>query len=187
MKKVIACLAACAALTGWNALAGDGELKNGSFEDSDTSAENIHGDRAEAWGRWGNWINRESEWSPVRSGKCIIGYHHWQIGEDDNSGLYQDVADVPPGKQVTFSVYASKDEKANFESIEMRLETFNGGETLASQTYKLDEVGSGWTKLSVSGTTKGEGVRTLVIVNPKKGGGRDGALRLDDAELEVEK
>jgi hypothetical protein len=163
------------------------DVKNGSFEDADPSGDNVYGDRAEHWGRWGNWINRETGWSPVRTGKCIIGYHHWEIAEKDNSGLYQDIEGVPANKKVTFSIYASKDEKANNEKVELRLEPFNGGKTIASQFYTLDEINTGWTQLTVSGTTADKGgVRVLVICYPKQSDGRDGALRFDDAELKEE-
>ena len=159
-------------------------LANPSFEESDTSAENTYGDRAASWGRWGNWMNRETGWKPVRTGSSIIGYHHWEIESSDNSGLYQDFSDVAASKPVTFSIYASKDEKANFEKVELRLEPFDGGETLASQFYTGDEIKGDWTRLSVSGTTSAKGgVRVLVICYPKADSPRDGALRLDDAEL----
>ena len=162
-------------------------IKNPSFEESDTSSgENTNGDRAENWGRWGHWINRETGWTPVRTGKSIIGYHHWEIPDDNTSGLYQDIPDLPAGSKCTFSVYVSKDEKANADSIEMRLETVNGGKTLASQTYSFDQIKSSWTKVSVTGSNPEEGIRVLLMVTPKKGGGRDGALRIDDADLTVE-
>jgi len=159
------------------------ELKNPSFEEADTSADNTYGDRAQAWGRWGHWINRETEWKPVRTGTCIIGYHHWQISEKDNSGLYQDVEGVQANQKVTFSIYASKDEKANNEKVELRLEPLNGGDPLATQIYTMEEINTGWTQLSVTGTTKAKGVRVLVICYPKQSEGRDGALRFDDAEI----
>lgn len=163
------------------------ELQNGSFEDPETAAENPWGDLAAHWGRWGSWMNRETGWTPTRSGTCIIGYHHWEITDNDTSGLYQDVQGVAAGKLATFSVYAMKDEGSNIESFELRLEPLNGGEAVGSRIYSAGEIGTAsWSKLSVDGKTVGDGVRVLVIIKPKQGGDRSGAVKIEDAELLLE-
>ncbi len=162
------------------------ELRNPSFEDADPDADNVFEDRAEGWGRWGHWMNRETVWKPVRTGKAIIGYHHWEIPSDENSGFYQDVEGITAGKTITFTIYASKDAKLNAEKVELRLEPLNGGDPISSAEFLDKDIKTGWTQLSVDGVVEGEGVRVLVICYPKQGSGRDGALRFDDAEIKEE-
>ena len=159
-------------------------LLNGSFEDPETQAENPFGDLAAHWGRWGNWINRETAWTPTHSGKCLIGYHHWQIQEDTTSGLYQDITGAPVGSNAVFGVYAFKDEKTNIESVELRIEKYGGGQVIASEVCPGDHVKTGgWGHLSVSGTNTEPGLRVLIVVKPKQGGNREGAVKIDDATL----
>jgi hypothetical protein len=167
-------------------IAGAQELRNGSFEDAEAELDNAYGDLAAHWGRWGNWMNRETAWRPTHQGKSIIGYHHWQIEGGDSSGIYQDIAGTPAGSEFTFSVFASKDSGTNAEEIELRLEKPDGAGTIVSQVFPVQEIKGGkWTKLSVTGTIPGEGVRVLVIVKPRADGERKGAIKFDDATLEV--
>lgn len=161
-------------------------LVNPSFEES-AKADDPKADLAAGWGRWGHWINRETGWSPTRSGDCIIGYHHWEIPEKDSSGIYQDLADVPAGCDVTFSVYAYVDEKTDAEHIELRLEPKDGGKTLASQKYELRTLAPAmWQNIEVSGTTVEPGLRVLIIITPREAGPRTGAIKFDDAELLIQ-
>ena len=161
------------------------QLVNSSFE---TAA--AQEDMAQSWSRWGDWMNRESQWTPVKEGTCIIGYHHWQIEKPDNSGLYQDMK-VTAGKNYTFSIYANADKTTdnskNAETVELRLETtINGTQaTVASKTYNLADIATGtdWSKLQISGVAPNENLRALVIVNPSKESPRGGALKFDAAEL----
>lgn len=166
------------------AVSAQAQLVNPSFE-----VEGAQQDLAQNWSRWGDWINRETGWTPVKDGDCIIGYHHWQIEKSDNSGLYQDLK-VTAGKNYTFSIYANADNPAdskNAESIELRLETtVNGAQsTVASKTYNLSDIatGSDWSKLQISAVAPSEDLRVLVIVNPAKEGPRGGALKFDAADL----
>ena len=166
------------------AVSAQAQLVNPSFENQGTQS-----DMAEGWSRWGDWMNRESAWMPVKDGACILGYHHWQIEKGDNSGLYQDTK-VEAGKNYTFSIYANSDKSAdsqNAESIELRLETtVNGTQaTVASKTYNLSDVATGndWSKLQVSGVAPNDTMRVLVVINPAKEGPRGGAVKLDAAEL----
>ena len=161
-------------------------LKNGGFEDIETQQDNPYGDLAAYWGRWGNWMNRETAWVPTHGGNCLMGYHHWEITEDSDSGCYQDIPDAPAGKKYSFAVFAFKDKKSNAQSVELRLEALNGGETLASRVYSIEEVNTdSWGEMSVSGENKTDGIRVLIIVKPKQGDGREGALKFDDASLTV--
>ncbi|MFH0980121.1 MAG: hypothetical protein V2A79_01100 [Planctomycetota bacterium] len=158
-------------------------LKNPSFE-KPKEQENWFCDQAEGWGRWGHWLNRETSWSPTHEGECLIGYHHWEIEDPDDSGLYQDVSGTEVGKPYLFSVFAFKDQGATVESIELRLEPHSGGGTLASRVYEVKELSKDkWTELSVTGRSPSEGLRTLIVVSPRKSGSRKGAVKLDDAAL----
>ena len=162
-------------------------LINPSFEDAETEQENRWGDLAAGWKRWGNWVNREKQWTPTRSGNCLMGYHHWRIEENGTSGFYQDVQDIQEGSLCSFSIFAFIDENTNAESIELRIERMGGFESIASRVYPLSEIRrNGWGLISVSGTTKGDGARFLVIITPKQTPGRQGAIKFDDAELLVE-
>jgi hypothetical protein len=161
-------------------------LKNGGFEDAEAEKDNPYGDLCANWGRWGDWMNRETAWVPTHTGNSLMGYHHWEIMSDSDSGCYQDVPDAPAGKKYSFSVFAFKDDKTNAESVEMRLEKLGGGETLASRVYAIEEIKSaGWGEISVSGQNKEDGIRVVIVAKPKQGGGRDGALKFDDASLSV--
>jgi len=164
------------------------QLVNPSFENKGPQD-----DQAEGWLRWGDWINRETTWTPVKDGTCIIGYHHWQIEKGDNSGLYQDMK-VEAGKNFTFSIYAnadkSTDSSKNAESVELRLEsTVNGTQaTVASKIYNLSDIASGtdWSKLQVSGVAPNDTLRVLIVVNPSKEAPRGGAVKFDAANLTAE-
>lgn len=166
------------------AVSAQAQLANPSFENEGASS-----DMAESWSRWGDWMNRETGWTPVKDGACIIGYHHWQIEKSDNSGLYQDVK-VTAGQKYTFSIFANSDNSAdskNAASVELRLESTVNGEqsTLASKVYNLSDIASGtdWSKLEVSAVAANDSLRVLVIVNPSKESPRGGALKFDAAEL----
>jgi endoglucanase len=160
-------------------------LANGSFEEQGGAA-----DLAADWNRWGDWMNRETGWSPTHSGSCEIGYHHWQITSADTSGLWQDV-NAQPGKRYTFSIYAQHDVSAAGQSdasnVELRLETVtdHGELTLNTQNFEVNRLASGnaWTRLSLSGTADGPRMRVLVVITPSPAGPRGGAIKLDDAAL----
>ncbi len=165
------------------------ELQNPSFE-----KEGAASDRAESWERWGDWINREINWSPLRDGSCLIGYHHWQIEKDELSGLYQNLSDVQPGTKYTFSVYANVDavtgEAQAAESIELRLETtlYDEQSIVASKKYKVSDLATGdeWSRLRVSAVAPQDQLRVLILIEPSASGPRGGALKLDAATLTVE-
>ena len=182
MKKmliVLGLLAFCAAA--------QAQLENPSFE-----MEGAEGaDRALGWERWGDWMNRETGWTPVKDGSCIIGYHHWQIEKPDDSGLYQDVK-VEAGKKYAFSIYANADvatDRPNADTIELRLESTMNGEqsTLASKTFSFGDLAKGtdWSKLQVEAVSPGDTLRVLVIIKPFAQGPRGGAVKMDEAALEI--
>lgn len=160
-------------------------LKNPSFEKPKDEA-NWFCDQAEQWGRWGNWINRETSWSPTHEGECLIGYHCWEIEGSDDSGIYQDVTGTQIGKLYEFSVYAYKDQDTTLDTVELRLEPPNGGQAVASKLYEARTIKSGeWVKLSVTGRTPEAGIRTLLIVKPRAASNKKGAIKFDDALLKA--
>jgi hypothetical protein len=151
-------------------------LTNPSFEDPGDAT-----DRAAGWGRWGQWMNREEGWTPVHSGHCLLGYHHWEITDANESGIYQDVEHAVKGVRYTFGIYANLDKAKNPTrdalTIELRLESIIDGQQqiVVSKLYKVaDFAPDRWEKLAV-----------LVIVKPSpQNGTRGGAIRFDDAFLE---
>lgn len=162
------------------------DLRNASFEDPLDSGVGYNwvSDRAVFWERWGGWFNRETSWSPVLSGQCLMAYHHWRIQGDETSGIYQDIPAAAAGQPYTFSIQVFRDKGANAEFVEVRMETAQGGQTLASQLYKMADLKSGkWTKLSVTAAPPTPGVRVLVIAKPGKSNQRKGALKFDEAAL----
>jgi hypothetical protein len=159
-------------------------LANGSFEQAGAS-----GDVAAGWNRWGAWMNRETGWTPTRSGSCEIGYHHWQVETAENSGLWQDVS-VEPGGRYTFSIFAQRDiphgGQNEAKSVELRLEAVmpQGQVTLNSRTFDVSGLAAGkWTRLTVEGTAETRTMRVLVVVNPAERAPRGAALKFDDAAL----
>ncbi len=198
MKRVGICLAAagCLLISAKSVLAkvsitevpASPKLVNPSFEDPGEGS-----DRAAGWGRWGDWFNREEAWTPVHSGHCILGYHHWEIPSPKESGVYQDVVGAVKGASYTFGIYVSVDKAKNptrdAVSIELRLESAVDGhqQTVASKLYKVADLpGEDWQKLTVSGSPGSDTLRVLVVVTPSPiDGTRGGALRFDDAFLEL--
>lgn len=163
-------------------------LRNPSFETAGESA-----DRAAGWGRWGHWINREEGWKPTRSGSCLLGYHHWEIPEAKDSGVYQDVAGAKPETGYEFALFVNLDKAKpgtlDAQTIELRLEASveSRHQTLASKLYRVADLKPNqWEKLTVRGRSPNDSLRVLVIVTPAAtDGSRGGALRFDDASLSV--
>jgi hypothetical protein len=163
------------------------KLVNPSFEDPGDAP-----DRAAGWSRWGDWINREEQWIPVHSGHCILGYHHWQIPDAKDSGVYQDVDHAVMGAGYTFGIYANLDKAKSPAhdalTIELRLESIVGGheQVVASKLYKVADLAPDqWEKLTVSGAPVSDSLRVLMIITPwPENGTRGGAIRFDDAFLE---
>ncbi len=186
-KMLVMDLIILALLIGASLAFGGDVVVNGSFEAPESQLDNPFGDLAAGWGRWGNWVNRETDWKPTKKGGCLMGYHHWRIEEGDTSGFYQDILEVAEGSPVTFTVYVSRDKDTNAESVELRIEKLNGEGQIASQIYPVQQIAGGWDKLSVSGVSSGEGVRVVVVVKPRAEGERKGALKFDEAEVNVKK
>ena len=165
-------------------------LKNPSFEDVGSSP-----DTCANWNRWGDWINREDSWSPTHGGNCLIGYHHWQVTGDANSGMWQDVATVKAGQRFRFAVFVSADAPDSgtlpAAKVELRLEAIRNGKEvqIESKTTTVEELQKtpGWHELSVTGTTPENNVRALIVVTPASSGPRGGAVKIDDAKLEAVK
>ena len=157
-------------------------LQNPSFEQGGSSS-----DLAAGWNRWGQWMNREEGWKPTHSGACLIGYHHWQIENRDDSGLWQD-AKVQPGRKYTFSIFVTRDVAENpARQVEVALESTVDGRqvTIAKKSYPVSDLASGekWSRLVISGVATGDTMRVLVRIAPAEKGARGGAIKMDDASL----
>lgn len=166
-------------------LASAAELRNASFEQAGRAP-----DQAADWGRWGDWMNRETGWSPVRDGQCLIGYHHWQIEKEASSGLFQDVKGATAGHRYTFRVQAMRDAVPAgtylADRVELRLESTVDGKqvVIASKSYRVRDIATDhWVPLEVSGTAANDTLRVLVIVYPSSKTPRDGAVKFDQAAL----
>lgn len=170
------------------AASGENLLKNPSFEELMLDT----GDQAADWSRWGQWLNREMDWTPVRDGRALIAYHHWRIEDSGDSGMWQDVANVKAGKRYTFSVYANADTGQSGRrpprEVELRLEsTLNGRQVVINSRKFLGQQiaqGERWSRLEISGTAASDTLRALIIVYPARKSDRDGAIKLDQASLE---
>ena len=157
------------------------ELKNPSFEESVDTRLWVS-DRAANWERWGAWFNRETTWKPTLDGECVMAYHHWNIKQNEPSVIYQDIRDLPSGKMVKFSIKAFKDKGTNADQIEMRLEPYLGGGTLASNVYRMSDLKSDkWNELWVVGKSSTPGIRVLVVAKPARTDQRKGAIKFDCA------
>ncbi len=165
-------------------------LRNASFE---TAEDPTHAaDRAKHWNRWGQWFNRQTDWTPVRSGDSILAYHHWQIEAGDSSGVWQDVNGLTPGRTYEFQAFGNLDPGAAGKSIpsaiELRLEAPQPDGsvlTLATRTYPAKDLATadGWSRLSLTGQAVSETMRVLLIVYPADSAPRDGAIKLDEVSL----
>lgn len=163
------------------------KVVNASFEDPGNT-----GDRAAGWERLGQWFNREDAWTPVRTGHCILGYHHWQIPDPKESSVFQDIQGAVDGTEYTFGIHVNldktRDTRHDAVSVELRLESTVDGhqKAISSKLYKVADLKPDqWEKLSVTGVPVNDTLRVLVIVTPSpKNGTRGGALRFDDAFLE---
>lgn len=169
--------------------AGAQTLQNPSFEQEGDAS-----DRASSWGRWGEWMNRETAWTPVRDGECLIGYHHWEIADSNSSGFYQDVDNASPDKEYNFKIYAMRDDPYGADecapsSVELRLESTVDGRqvTVGSKMYEFKDIDTtlsgSWSPLRVSGKPRNNTLRVVVIVDPCVEGKRGGTLKFDDASL----
>lgn len=166
----------------------DNLLANSSFEEVGHEP-----DVASAWSRWGNWINRETAWTPTQSGECLIGYHHWEITSNENSGIWQNVFGVKAGQRVKFSVFACADspdsDTSPADKIELRLETTRNGKQVAIESFTIAiadlQKDSKWHELTVTGILPNDDLRVLISVTPAAEGPRGGAVKFDDASLKT--
>ncbi|MEM6332018.1 MAG: cellulase family glycosylhydrolase [Planctomycetota bacterium] len=166
-------------------------LANGSFE---VAASGEQSARAEGWSRWGHWMDRVIDWTPVRDGRAIMSYQHWQVEDSESSGVWQDVSDLKPGQLYRFEVFANLDPGAGggaaASAVELRIESVrtDGSTltlTLATHTWDAEELARGdrWSKLSIDALATQRPMRVLIVVYPNETRPRDGALKFDQASL----
>jgi hypothetical protein len=160
------------------------QLKNPSFE-APSDKKKVYDDKAAEWGRWGAYLNRESTWDSPHNGKCLLGYHHWVISDNESSGVYQDVEGADPNVKYTFSVHAFVDKDTNADRIELRLEKLWGNGEIVSKKYYLGSLDRGsWKRLTVEGTPTEKGLRVVIVCVPGQDKARTGAIKFDDARLQ---
>lgn len=159
------------------------QLKNSSFEES-KDKKKPHSEEAADWGRWGAYINRHDDWDTPHNGKCMLAYHHWQIFDNETSGVYQDIEKAEAGTPYEFSVYTFLDDDANLDYIELRIEKLWGNGPVSSKKFYLGSLEKGrWKKLAVEGTPEEPGLRVTLVMAPAKDKGRSGSVKFDDAKL----
>lgn len=162
-----------------------GLLQNASFEYP--GEDRADSPSATNWVTTGTWLRRETGWQPRHWGPCMIGYHHWRVTEAEEAGFHQVVPGVPEIADCEFKVHAFKDQKANAEYVELRIEPAGGGKPFAARRYTMKDIpNDAWTALSVTGRPPpGSSLRVAVVIGPAPKSPRDGALKFDDASLEI--
>jgi hypothetical protein len=159
------------------------QLKNPSFE-APADKKKPHGELAADWGRWGAYLNREDAWDSPHNGKCMLAYHHWQILDNESSGVYQDVEKSDPNVAYEFSVYVFIDPDTNADNIELRIEKLWGNGPVAAKKYYLGSIESkSWKRINVEGVPAEPGLRATLVVTPAQNKARNGAVKFDDARL----
>lgn len=158
-------------------------LRNPSFEFAGSKPEEIPG-----WGLWGGGLERVDSWSPTHTGDAMIGYKHWVIRDVGDSGLFQDASSIAAGANYEFSVwiYVDKAERNGFGGVELRLESGVDGRqvTVATTTVAGADIPTGrWSKLAVRGTAPVGNLRVVIVCFPSLDEPRDGAVKIDDAQI----
>lgn len=158
-------------------------LSNPSFEFAGEKPEEVPG-----WGVWGGGIDRVDTWQPTRTGDAMVGYKHWVIRDAGDSGLFQDVSSVVAGTGYEFSlwVYVDQAQQNGFGGVELRLESGIDGRqvTVATNTVAGADIPAGrWSRLSVRGTAPVANLRVVVVFFPSVEEPRDGAVKIDDAQI----
>ncbi|MCB1070572.1 MAG: hypothetical protein H7A43_05675 [Verrucomicrobia bacterium] len=161
-------------------------LKNGSFEEMGSSDEiasqwkmNEPDEHGDAWGSAvrKDWRAHEGSWQGVIQGT-------WS-GMDDYGGFWQEV----PGTAGTTYIltawfYADGSWTANQQ--ELKIEFFNEDRTtqLGSEVVSLSDVSEVWTQKTVEALAP-EGTAYVRVVINVSGAGSDGALQVDEVELDT--
>jgi regulation of enolase protein 1 (concanavalin A-like superfamily) len=161
-------------------------LSNPSFE-TQGGASSL----AASWVREGSLFNRETGWTPVRSGTCLMGYHHWETSGNASASISQSVSGLTPGQRYEFSVFVNRDPagpgKALADRVELRIET-TGSPALDHEirAYDVEDLatGSGWSRVRVLFTAIASDARVRIVVYPDTSGApRDSAVKFDQATL----
>lgn len=165
---------------------GINRLVNASFEVDGGTASTAAG-----WIPFGMQMQREINWVPVRDGSALMAYRHWQVANDNPSGVSQVVSGLTPGQRYELTVYANRDTVAPgrslAESIELRIETVGGTvRDLEKTTFRVANIatGSSWSRLQLTFTATGTQHRVLLVAFPGSGQ-RDGAVKFDGLFLEA--
>jgi hypothetical protein len=166
---------------------GSNRLVNASFEIDAGTPSNAAG-----WIPFGDHMGRETGWTPVRDGNALLAYRHWQVINNNPSGVSQMLSGLTPGQRYTLTVYANRDTVAPGRSladeVELRIETVGGQvRDLEKTVFDVRDIatGSAWSRLQLSFTATGTQHRLLLVAFPGSGQ-RDGALKFDGLVLEAD-
>lgn len=158
-------------------------LSNSSFEIAGEKPEEIPG-----WGVWGGGIERVDTWRPTRTGEGMVGYKHWVIQDNGDSGLFQDATSAVAGGTYEFSlwIYPDAAKQNGFAGVELRLESGVDGRqvTVATNLVAGADIPAGrWSRILVRGTAPVANLRAVIVFFPSLQGPRDGAVKIDDAQI----
>jgi hypothetical protein len=163
-------------------------LQNGDFRYPSDNPE-----IPESWTTFGDCFFRETGWAPQPPSGAMMGYHHYRVSGNNNSGMHQDVSGVKAGQKVRFSVLMMVD-KHNEDSqrpycVELILEGAKDGQqqTVASKEVVLEEFPTDdeWHEVFVEGTLPVDNLRVIVSVTPSPSGPRQSAVKFSEANLAV--
>lgn len=162
-------------------------LRNSGFEQPATGSEeaalhwkmNDPDDRGDAWGSAvrRDWRAHDGAWMIAVSGQWA------ELG--DYGGVWQDV-EAEAGTTYILSAWVYADGSWTADTQELKIEFFNEDRStqIGSETVSLADVGEVWTRKDVEAMAP-EGTRFVRVVVNVAGAGQDGALQVDDLDLET--
>lgn len=158
-------------------------LRNPSFELAGEKPAEVPG-----WGVWGAALERVDQWAPTHGGNAMVGYKHWIVGDVGDSGLFQDASGIQAGVEYGFSIwiYVDAPKQNGFGGIELRLESRveERQVTVATNTVAASDIPAArWAKLIVRGVAPVDNLRVVAVLFPSLDEPRDGAVKIDDAQI----
>ncbi len=170
-----------------------GSLYSQSLENGDFGYPSENPEFPEGWTIWGDWLLRETGWAPQTPSGAMMGYHHYRVSGNNNSGMQQDVTSTKAGQRVRFSVLIMVDKHDASSKrpycVELMLESTKDGEqqTVASKEVVLEEFPTDeqWHEVFVEGTLPADSLRVIVSITPSPSGPRQSAVKFSEANLSV--
>ena len=170
-----------------------GFLHSQSLENGDFGYPSDNPEVPEGWTTFGDCFFRETGWAPQTPSGAMMGYHHYRVSGNNNSGMQQDVTGVQAGQRVRFSVLMMVDKHDAGSQrpycVELILEGTKDGEqqTVATKEVVLEEFPTDdeWHEVFVEGTLPVDSLRVIVSVTPSPSGPRQSAVKFSEANLAV--